>query len=212
MRVEIVERMIEDALADEKRTGRLANALRERAASRGQTPTSGQLEEAVRFVREYVSHVPMYITEGTEVARVAGVDAEMSRVLEEAGSYWLAPADIIPDQLGLLGVLDDAYCSLTMIQAISDRYEQETGRPLFSRNLQEANEAIRRIIGEPTASQLDMYVGSKLDADPMMQMVRALTAVSSQRDGFSVGGDSEIWGNLSTHQAVLARLGGLGLA
>ena len=35
MALEAVEGMIADALADEQRTGRLANALRERAAAQG---------------------------------------------------------------------------------------------------------------------------------------------------------------------------------
>ena len=38
MALEVVEGMIVDALADEQNTGRLANALRERAAAHGRSP------------------------------------------------------------------------------------------------------------------------------------------------------------------------------
>jgi hypothetical protein len=204
MEVDAVERMIAEAIADEEQTGRLAKALRERAAGHRRRVTSTQLEGAIGFVRDYVSHVPVYMREGLEAARMAGVEREMSRVLEEAASYWQMKDDIIPDQLGLLGVIDDAYCSLTLIQAVSDRYEQETGRPLFSHDLNAANEAMRRFIGEPTASQLDMYVGGKLQADPMMQMVRALTAVSSKTGGFSVSQADHIWDGLTTDEILRA--------
>jgi hypothetical protein len=120
--------------------------------------------------------------------------------------------DIIPDRLGLLGVLDDAYCSLTLIQSVSDRHEKETGRRLFSPDLEAANVAMRRLIGEPVASQLDMYVGSKFDADPMVQMVRALTAVSRDGEGLRLPEDPGIWGDRPVDEVVQSHLGSVGLA
>lgn len=204
--------MIASAVLDEERTGRLARAL-ERWASRHRLgPATAQVAAGVQFVLDYVEHVPAYMREGLEAARLAGLEEEMSRVLEEAASYWATTEDIIPDRLGLLGILDDAYCSLTLIQAVSDGYERETARPLFSRNLRAANEAMRRFIGEPTASQLDMYVGSKLSADPMMQMVRALAAVAHESGPFTVGKEDRIWSGISTDEVVRARLAELGLA
>ncbi len=120
--------------------------------------------------------------------------------------------DMIPDRLGLLGVLDNAYCSLTLIQGVSDRHEQETGRRLFSPDLEAANEAMRRLIGEPVASQLDMFVGSKFKADPMVQMVRALTAVSTDGDGLRLPEDPGIWGGRRSTRSFGAHLGSVGLA
>ncbi len=207
-----VEGMISDALADEERTGRLANALRERAAAHGRSPGEDEIRSAVGFVAEYVEHVPAYLRDGLEAARMAGREEEMAVVLRQATEYWLAEADIIPDRLGLLGILDDAYYSLTLMQAVSDRHEEESGRALFSRNLKAANASVRNLIGEPAASQIDMYVGTRLNADPMTQMVRALTAMSSHRGAFPIPRHDEIWGERSTEEVVEARLGGLGLA
>ena len=212
MALEAVEGMIADALADEQKTGRLANALRERAASLGRTPDDNELSEAVGFVREYVEHVPAYLRDGLEAARTVGREPEMSEVIREATEYWLTESDIIPDRLGLLGILDDAYYSLTLMQALSDRHEEESGRALFSRNLKAANASIRNLIGEPAASQIDMYVGSRLNADPMTQMVRALTAMSAHRGAFPIPRRDRIWGDRSTEEIVQARLGRLGLA
>ena len=150
--------------------------------------------------------------DGLETARIAGLDTEMSSVLEVAASYWAMAEDIIPDRLGLLGVLDDAYCSLTLIQSVSDRHEKETGRRLFSPDLEAANVAMRRLIGEPVASQLDMFVGSIFDADPMVQMVRALTAVSPDGDGLRLPEDPGIWGGRPVDEVVQSSLGSVGLA
>jgi uncharacterized membrane protein YkvA (DUF1232 family) len=212
MALEAVEDMIVDALADEQKTGRLANALRERAAAHGRAPGDAEVSGAVGFVVEYVEHVPAYLRDGLEAARMVGRESEMTGVIQEATEYWLAESDIIPDRLGLLGILDDAYYSLTLMQAVSDRHEEESGRALFSRNLKAANESIRNLIGEPAASQIDMYVGTRLNADPMTQMMRALTALSSHRGAFPISARDEIWGERSTEEVVEARLGRLGLA
>jgi len=212
MALEAVEGMIADALADEQRTGRLANALRERAASQGRSAGEDELRDAVGFVREYVEHVPANLRDGLEAARTVGREAEMEEVIREATEYWLTESDIIPDRLGLLGILDDAYCSLTLMQAVSDRHEEESGRALFSRSFKAANDSIRNLIGEPAASQIDMYVGTRLSADPMTQMVRALTAMSVHRGAFPIPQRDRIWGDRSTEDIVEARLGRLGLA
>ncbi|MCL7972227.1 MAG: YkvA family protein [marine benthic group bacterium] len=212
MPLEVVTEMIENAIADEERTGRLANALRDRAATHGRTPAEEEVAGAVNFVREYVEHVPAYLRDGLEAARLAGRESEMAEVMREATDYWLTESDIIPDRLGLLGILDDAYYSLTLMQSVSDRHEEESGRALFSRNLKAANASIRNLIGEPAASQIDMYVGTRLNADPMTQMVHALTAMSSHRGAFPIPVGEAIWGDHSTEEIVEARLGRLGLA
>ncbi|MDP2470455.1 MAG: YkvA family protein [Candidatus Palauibacterales bacterium] len=212
MSLETIETMIKDALADERSTGRLANALRARAASHGHSPGEPEVAGAVNFVREYVEHVPAYLRDGLEAAGMVGRETEMSEVLREATEYWLTELDIIPDRLGLLGILDDAYYSLTLMQSVSDRYEEQSGRPLFSRNLKAANASIRNLIGEPAASQIDMYVGTRLNADPMTQMVHALTAMSAHRGAFPIPAGDAIWGDRTTEEIVKARLGRLGLA
>lgn len=212
MELDRVEGMISDAVADERQTGRLANALRDRSLAHGHAPAGTELQAAVRFVIEYVEHVPGYLREGEEAARLAGREGEMAEVIRAATEYWLAETDIIPDRLGLLGILDDAYYSLCLMQAVSDRHEAESGRALFSRNLRAANESIRNLIGEPAASQIDMYVGSRLEADPMTQMVRALTAMSAHRGAFPIPQRDRIWGDHPTEEVVQARLGRLGLA
>ena len=51
-----------------------------------------------------------------------GLEKEMESILEMVESYWLEGDDVIPDELGVIGLLDDAYCSLTSLQAVSDHY------------------------------------------------------------------------------------------
>jgi hypothetical protein len=197
---------------DEEVSGRLRRALREHAVRHGRVAGERELDRAVEFVVDYVRHVPALMRDGLESATIAGLEREMGEVLEEAASYWAMEEDIIPDRLGLLGVLDDAYCSLTLMQSISDRHEVETGRRLFSPDLRSANEAVRKLVGEPLASRLDMYVGSRLDADPMLQMVRALTSLDRDGGGLSLSAPGPIWGDASVEDVVRTRLGDVGLA
>lgn len=212
MDVDGLQRQIERAVHDEEVSGRLRRALRDHAARQGRSVGERELDRAVGFVVDYVSHVPALMRDGLESATIAGLERQMGEVLEEAASYWALAEDIIPDRLGLLGVLDDAYCSLTLMQSVSDRYEAETGRRLFAPDLRSANEAVRKLVGEPLASRLDMYVGSRLDADPMLQMVRALTSLRSEGEGLSIPPPGPIWGETSVEEVVRARLGDVGLA
>ena len=124
---------------------------------------------AVGFVVEYVEHVPAYLRDGLEAARMVGREEEMATVIREATEYWLAEADIIPDRLGLLGVLDDAYYSLTLMQAVSDRYEEEVGRALFSRNLKAANASMRNLIGE-----MQLAIPAAFEGDDYRNQLRAI--------------------------------------
>jgi len=210
--VEAIERQIERAVSDESQSGRLRRALLEHARAHNREVGEADLSGAVEFVVDYVRHVPVLMRDGLETARIAGLDIEMNSLLDRAASYWEMAEDMIPDRLGLLGVLDDAYCSLSIIQSVSDRHERETGRALFGPDLRSANEAMRRLIGEPVASQLDMFVGSMFDADPMIQMVRALTAVSKDGDGLGLPAGSGIWGDRPVDEIVRIHLGSVGLA
>lgn len=212
MDLEAIERQIERAISDESQSGRLRRALLEHARNHGRKVGDRELEGALGFVVDYVRQVPVLIRGGLESARIAGLEVEMRSVLDKASSYWEMPEDMIPDRLGLLGVLDDAYCSLSIIQSVSDRHERETGRALFGPDLQSANEAMRRLIGEPIASQLDMFVGSLFDADPMLQMVRALTALSKSGVGLDLPVDSGSWGGRPLDEIVRTHLGSVGLA
>jgi hypothetical protein len=207
-----VERQIEAAVRDEGRSGRLRRALLEHARQHGQEVAEAELDGAVGFVLDYVRHVPGLFRDGMETARIAGLESEMSSLLESAASYWAMAEDMIPDRLGLLGMLDDAYCSLTLLQALSDRHEAKTGRRLFSPDLAAANQAMRRLIGEPIASQLDMYVGSRFNADPMLQMSRALTSLTQSSEGLRLPSGPDIWAGKTVEELVRTHLGSVGLA
>ncbi len=162
MRTFHVSQMIGNALAHDGYTGSLAQALAQRAALHGQWPDPAQIGQQVMFVRNYVQRVPQLLDQTRAAAQQAGWGEAIAPLLDAAEEYWLAPLDVIPDHLGLVGVTDDAYLSLSLLQAMSDRHREATGHPLLPFDLHEENAAIGVLIGEPHLSQLNSIVAASV--------------------------------------------------
>jgi len=207
MRIQKIRRMIERAVQDEQRTGRLAEAIRAFAEDNGSDPSEDQVRGAVAFVREYVEHVPYYLEQALGSATRTGLKHELNRMVSDLVASWFAKNDIFPDRLGLMGLMDDAYASLSLLQAYSNICRTLAGHPLLAQDLTQANLVIRQMIGEPGASHLDHQVGMTI-SQAMMQSVVGQIAAS----GFHFGhGPDPIWGDASVDDIVNARLGAMGV-
>ena len=207
MRTKKITKMIQDAIADENRTGRLAETLKDFAQQRGVTPSNKDIETTVTFVREYVEHVPMYMQQASSAGQQMGLGAETTHMLQELEQYWFNANDLIPDHLGLVGITDDAYASLFLLQALSDYAEANFGRPLLKQNLTTANQGMRGLIGDPVVSILEQQVGVTL-ANNMMHRILGQLATG----GFAFpSGPDPIWGNASIDEIVDTRLGAMGV-
>lgn len=202
--------MIEEAVEDERKTGRLAKALKDMAKTNHKTPTGEQLQSVVGFIRGYVEHVPYFLEQGIAAARKAGLASEMEVMADQLESYWFTADDVMPDHFGLMGLMDDAYASLTLLQGISDYCRTTNGHPLLQQNLTEANKEIRSLIGEPAATHLDTRVGVTI-GQAMVQRLLGQMMNSQGFGGFSFGGTPDpIWGNATMDEMVTARLGAMG--
>jgi hypothetical protein len=200
--------MIEKAVSDEEHTGRLATTLRNLANSNGANPSAEQIKGTVDFVRGYIERVPYYLEQGAAGARSVSLSAEMDQMLGELESYWFEREDLMPDRLGLVGLMDDAYASLLLLQAMSDYCTGSFGRPLIGQNLTQWNQAMRQLIGEPVVSQLEQRVGVTI-GQAMMQ--RILMQVAQRAPLAFGGGRDPIYGNASIEDIVKARLGAIGI-
>lgn len=207
MRTKEIARMIRDAVADEQQTGRLGETIEQLARQRGAKPTKAEVQGVVNLVREYVEHVPFFLEQGAGAARQLGLSTEMGQMLAELESYWFEANDLIPDHLGLMGLMDDAYATLFLLQALSDYCQATFGRLLLGQNLTAANQGMRGLIGEPVVSVLEQRVGVTL-ANAMMR--RALGQIAGAGFSFSPQPDP-IWGNASIDDIVTARLGAIGV-
>lgn len=163
-----IEAAIASAVADEARTGRIANVIREAASRKGDRIDDAEVARGVDFVTRYVRGVPQVLREALDHSRGTFAEDKMARMVEAAVTYWDAEDDVIPDDQGLLGILDDAYCSLSLVGTLSSRFERDTGTRLVATDLSGPTGAVRNLLGDPIARKLDDWVEDAL-ADASMQ-------------------------------------------
>jgi uncharacterized membrane protein YkvA (DUF1232 family) len=200
-----MRRTIAAAIAQEQQSHQLARLLEDFARRQG---NRGDFNVAwtVNFVQQYIEHVPALLEATEAAARQAGLLQQVTPLLEVAEHYWFTSEDLIPDRLGLVGLSDDAYVTLSLVQAISALYAQQVGRPLLTLDLTQANRIVRWLIGEPGASQLDVIVAQALQG-PLVQQVMAMLPSL----GYTLQTPDPIWGNASIDEIVSTRLGAMGV-
>jgi uncharacterized membrane protein YkvA (DUF1232 family) len=203
-----IEQMIAAHCGDQQAARELYDLLAVVAERNGIEPDLDELERGARFVVGYIEQVPYMLKVAETAAANVGLEAEMERILEVVRSYWLQDHDVIPDHLGLIGLLDDAYCSLSSLQAVSDHFLLQTGKYLFPDDLTAANQVMRKIIGEPYVSDLDRFVTGTINEAGVMQAVKALAGPDKQQYFAS---QANIWNHGPAGEMPVDRLRGLGL-
>jgi uncharacterized membrane protein YkvA (DUF1232 family) len=201
--------MITESCADAETDPELRDLLAAVAESQGVDAGAADLELGARFVVAYIRQVPYMMKVAWTAASNVGLQEEMRRILEMVESYWVEGDDVIPDGLGVIGLLDDAYCSLNSLQAVSDHYRLQTGKHLFPDDLTDANRAMRRIIGEPYASELDRIV---IRAMKEAGLIAAVTSLAQGEKLLNFKSNSTIWGHGPAGHIDLRGLDRLGIA
>jgi uncharacterized membrane protein YkvA (DUF1232 family) len=210
MDLNMIRKKIAKAMKHENKNHTVANAIVAVAAQNGRQLTQSQVDEVLTFIKEYVEHVPLFLSEGRKKAKEHNV-YEMESVLSSASWYWALEYDVIPDRIGLLGIMDDAYFSLCMLQGLSDQSLRQKGVALLPMDLKPANQNIRMLIGEPAASQLDMVVAEKLGAPNLMNAINTIAASAMAAGPMFASGPDPMWGNATIDEVVNARLGAMGV-
>ena len=178
------------------------------AETHGGSVNDADLETGIRFVRGYIEQVPYMMAVALTAAINVGLEPTMEKILEMVQSYWVEGDDIIPDDLGIIGLLDDAYCSLTSLQVVSDIYQLQTGKFLFPDDLSSANHVMRKVIGEPYVTELDRLVIQTTQESGLMQAIKALASPEKQLD---IANHSTIWNHGSASSMDIIQLERLGL-
>ena len=203
-----IESMIAELCAGGGTEPELQDLLAVVAEREGVSAEQEDLEYGSRFVNGYIEQVPYMMKVAWTAASNVGLEKEMERILEMVESYWLEGDDIIPDELGVIGLLDDAYCSLTSMQAVSDHYRLQTGKHLFPDDLSAANRVMRKIIGEPYASELDRIVIRTMMETGLINAVQSLANVEKR---FNFAANTTIWSHGPAGELDIGGLGKLGL-
>jgi uncharacterized membrane protein YkvA (DUF1232 family) len=208
MDTRLIESMIAELRSDGSAESDLRDLLAAVAESQGAVAGEEDLEAGARFMIAYIEQVPYMMKVAWTAASNVGLETQMAGILGMVNSYWDEGNDVIPDDLGAIGLLDDAYCSLTSLQSVSDHYRLQTGKYLFPDNLSAANRAMRKIIGEPYASELDLLVTQSMAE---ARLVEAVTAMASEEKRLDLESNRTIWGHDPAGELDVADLKNLGL-
>lgn len=203
-----IESMIAESCRAPDANSDIGELLGTAADRQGREVTDEDLRRGADFVRRYVELVPYMIKVAWTAAGTVGLQGPMGKILDAVQSYWAEDQDIIPDQLGIVGILDDAYCSLTSLQLVSDHFQLQTGKYLFPDDLSGANRVMRRIIGEPYAGDLDRMVAGTMKDTGLIEAVKNLASPEKQLDFSS---RSNIWNHGPAGDFDLEELGRFGL-
>jgi len=209
MKTHLIRQRIEEALAAEEETGRLAHTILRAAKARGMHLSEAELNNLFVFTYQYIEHVPALLEQMSAVAKKQEIQTQVEPLLSAAEKYFISPSDVMPDRLGLLGLLDDAYVAHRLIQSISDLYEQQTGFSILSVDMTGVNRMIRELIGEPHASLLDAGVADELEAP---EMEDSLLALLDSGKGFRMTGPDPVWGEARISDIVDSQAGAWGIA
>lgn len=203
-----IQKIIENQFADARSAVDLRKLLTAVAERHGSHPGEMELAHGSSFIYNYIEQVPYMLTIGWTSARTVGLETEVKSILEMVESYWIEDDDVIPDSLGIVGLLDDAYCSLLSMQAISDLYRMQTGKYLFPDDLTAANRIMRKIIGEPYTTQLDDIVNKAVAKARVKEAVELLASPEKQQ---LLDNQATIWNHGPVSELPVSQLSGLGL-
>lgn len=203
-----IQKIISRQFADPRSATDLQKLLQVVAERQGVKPVALDLAHGSSFIYNYLEQVPYLLTVAWTSARNVGLETEITSILKMVESYWIEDDDVIPDNLGIFGLLDDAYCSLSSMQTLSDLYRMQTGKYLFPDDLTAANKVMRKIIGEPYITQLDELVGTAIIDAKVEDAVKWLASPEKQQ---LLESQATIWNHGPVSQIPVKQLAGLGL-
>ena len=203
-----IQNIISNQFADPQSALDLQNLLKVVAEQHNAKPNTMDLAHGSSFIYNYLEQVPYLLTVAWTSAKNVGLETEITSILKMVESYWIEDDDVIPDSLGIFGLLDDAYCSLSSMQTLSDLYRMQSGKHLFPDDLTEANKAMRKIIGEPYTTELDELVDKAISDAKVEDAVKWLASPEKQR---LLDSQATIWNHGPVSQVPVNQLSGLGL-
>ena len=203
-----IQNIIARQFADPQSAMDLQKLLKVVAERHNAKPSAMDLAHGSSFIYNYLEQVPYLLTVAWTSAKNVGLEDEVTSILKMVESYWIEDNDVIPDSLGIFGLLDDAYCSLSSMQTLSDLYRQQSGKHLFPDDLTAVNQVMRKIIGEPYTTELDELVSEAIADAKVAESVKWLASPEKQQ---LLDSQATIWNHGPVSQLPVSQLKGLGL-
>lgn len=138
--------------------------------------TPAEVQEAAEVALEVIDSIPIFLARARQEAAERGLNSVVTPLLDHAEKYYLQPMDLIPEMTqGLVGLLDDSYLVIRMLQNL-----EKGPHKFLDWDLDYPIRFLQRLIGGPISQRLDQMA------------MEAMDEVSTQL--------SELWQRIS-HQA-----------
>ena len=185
MLADSIRAQIQNAWNEEQRRDTFAALIRSQLARRaeasGESSSPQDREQAAQSILEswrvQLEQVPVFIDALAETAADAHVASVVTPILEAVQEYFLDPDDVVPDSHGILGLLDDMYIALSLLQAVSEQYREFTGHALLDVDLTPSIEAVRPLFQGKRIAALDARIQAALSRPTMLSSLQGLRSL-----------------------------------
>lgn len=186
MSTDQIRAQIQDAWNEELQhqafTGLIRNQLAKQAESTGATSTLKDRERIARSIAEgwrlQLEQVPDLIDAVADAAAAARVDEAVAPVLAAAENYFVDAGDLLPDSLGMLGLMDDMYLALSLLQSVSEQHRSTTGHPLIDADLEPSIQSVRALFQGKRLAALDASIHAALCRPAIVASLKVLNSLS----------------------------------
>jgi uncharacterized membrane protein YkvA (DUF1232 family) len=211
MNTAMMTKMINDAVEVENSTSNLKNVLNTLAQNGTAGFTLQQVPSIQAFISGYITSVPQILIKIEAAMQETGQYQKISSIITEIQNYFSNPLDVMPDHLGLLGLMDDAYVALCLVEKVANAYLTAKGKKELPNDLSEANRIMRILIGEPHCSILDSTINSIFQGPQFQNAFNALLSMAAFNSRPFSNPPHPIWGNASVDEIVKVQMGAMGI-
>lgn len=200
MRTSKLSTYVEDCLSKEGSKDHFMARLAEMASGPGHQPSDRDTECISVLAVDYLRAVVGMLRECDIAAEAQGARGFADPLLKIAVQYFFEEDDLIPDSMGLYGLIDDAYLAHKFIIGLSELVEAEKGFPLLPKTEEESIVVIRGVIGNEIAEKLD----EKVEANIRSVTVHNQMARLSMLSGTLPTHDSALWAKVRADRERIA--------
>lgn len=185
MATDQIRAQIQDAwnqeLEQQTFAGLIRTQLNRQAESTVATTTFEERERMAQSIlegwKDQLEQVPDLIDAVAEAAALARVYDAIAPILDAAESYFFNANDLLPDSLGLLGLMDDMYLSLSLLHSVSEQYRSVNGHALIDADLQPSMQSVRALFQGRKLAALDETIDAALCRPGLLASLKALNSL-----------------------------------
>ena len=195
MNTDDIRNIVESKIAEETRTNHFSDYYT-------QNFSTEVAEQLLSFIQQYLRNTPDIMEQAYHAANQVNLAVRYQPIYNATFSYWQEEYDYIPDHVGIVGICDDAYLSLSLMQLIATSVVPSTGTVLIPDfDLKEQNDSMGLVIGAEIKSQLDAVVAATFSSIQVQDSLNDLFAAAM--GGTIFGGMAGYGGQMAGLQSML---------